>query len=71
MDEVRIPLVVIAGQPDVLVEVVGANLGKGDLTGLVAAHKLSVELERRGPGGQAEHKVRLGAVHLEDAVCRQ
>ena len=71
VDEVRIPLVVIAGQPDVLVEVVGANLGKGDLTGPVAAHKLSVELERRGPGGQAEHKVRLGAVHLEDAVCCQ
>ena len=68
VDEVRVALVVVAGQTHVLVEVVGANLGKGDLTGFVAAHKLSVELQRRGTGGQAEHKVRLSAVHLEDAV---
>ena len=68
VDEVRVTLVVVAGQAHVLVEVVGTNLGKGDLTGLVAAHELCVELERRGAGGQAEHEVRLSAVHLEDAV---
>ena len=68
VDEVRVALVVVAGQAHVLVEVVGANLGKGDLTGLVAAHELRVELQRRGAGGQAEHEVRLSAVHLKDAV---
>ena len=69
VDEVRVALVVVAGQAHVLVEVVGANLGKGDLTGLVAAHELRVELQRRGTRGQAEHKVRLSTVDLEDAVC--
>ena len=46
VDEVRVALVVVAGQAHVLVEVVGANLGEGDLTGLVAAHEFRVELQR-------------------------
>ncbi len=68
--EIAVALVMVARQPDVLVEVEGGHPGEVQAFGSVQADELLVEPDGRGARCQPEHGVRLGADEVRDDFRR-
>src|SRR5690606_16408935 len=68
LDDGAVPLGVVGGQADVLVEQEAAGAGEGDPARLVAADELVVDGQRARPGGKPEDGVGPVGEQLLDSV---